>query len=546
MASIRDLSTFIDARPSFVGTRIVQMALLQRANISVLPGVAVELSGSVSDEVCARLADQALERLSARASTRRVALTHSRTGESCVVEASALASEFARAWGTSSGAFLLLEAFPVEDAEERVIEAGTADPTLADLCARVASVAGEPCSVRVLETAGQAFVRHVRGDGANPRRKPLPIRRVAVESLSAAGFVAVARGVPASIGYALGAVSLTPTREAGARANLGQVLFRQTVTRENRDEITTSAALVCPSAGITSHAALFARAMGKPCVVGLSDITVDERKVVLVDRSGQPLSLREGDACLVDGTGGGIYRAPSLEASVPCSYDVPKRAAPAPAGRLALDIVDPSSLADLVLDLPLFVREATAESLKLIEPTESRPVWIRFEPSAGRLAEVASRVESGALAHVVLVARTLDEALAGQSHVRRTGAKLGMMIESPGELSALARAPDAIQAICVGLGDLGQAYTGRSRESAGGAVFGWDISYTEEVTRALRAFRGDVLVAGNAPLLPAFFEALDGIGDVLRAEVPSHVAMAAWVWGVARTAPDPFGPDERI
>ena len=55
--------------------------------------------------------------------------------------------------------------------------------------------------------------------------------------------------------------------------------------------------------GMTSHAAVVARGMGRPCVSGSSEIEIDYEKKILKQKS---LKLKEGDLITIDGSTGRI------------------------------------------------------------------------------------------------------------------------------------------------------------------------------------------------------------------------------------------------
>ncbi len=64
-------------------------------------------------------------------------------------------------------------------------------------------------------------------------------------------------------------------------------------------------AVLTERGGITSHAAVIGRGMGLPCVVGVSDITIQARKKRLVVAP-EGRVLKAGDVITIDGTSGEI------------------------------------------------------------------------------------------------------------------------------------------------------------------------------------------------------------------------------------------------
>ncbi len=116
--------------------------------------------------------------------------------------------------------------------------------------------------------------------------------------------VLFARGLPASPGAAHGRVVLTADK-AEQWADEGQrvILVRTETSPEDIHGMHAAAGILTSRGGMTSHAAVVARGMGRPCVVGAADLSIDmERSVVLA--GGQ--ELREGDLVTVDGGSGEV------------------------------------------------------------------------------------------------------------------------------------------------------------------------------------------------------------------------------------------------
>ncbi|WP_375174932.1 putative PEP-binding protein [Pseudooceanicola sp.] len=126
----------------------------------------------------------------------------------------------------------------------------------------------------------------------------------------------IARGIAASPGAAHGRVvfSSTAAQAAAARGELC-VLVRRETTPEDIRGMHASAAVLTERGGITSHAAVIARGLGLPCVVGASDMKVNLRRNTVAMADGRV--LKEGDAITIDGTNGNVIsgEAPLLEAA---------------------------------------------------------------------------------------------------------------------------------------------------------------------------------------------------------------------------------------
>ncbi|MFE0553979.1 pyruvate, phosphate dikinase [Streptomyces pilosus] len=122
---------------------------------------------------------------------------------------------------------------------------------------------------------------------------------------SAAG-TALARGVPASPGAAVGAVVFDTTR-AVRRAAAGEkvVLVRQETTPDDLPGMIAAQAVLTSRGGKTSHAAVVARGMGKVCVCGAEELTVDTGARRLTTADGTV--VEEGAVVSVDGSAGAVY-----------------------------------------------------------------------------------------------------------------------------------------------------------------------------------------------------------------------------------------------
>ncbi len=116
---------------------------------------------------------------------------------------------------------------------------------------------------------------------------------------------AVIHGLPASPGAGTGAIVFT-AEECKAQHDAGKkvVLVRAETSPEDIIGMVNSEAILTARGGMTSHAAVVARSMGKCCVAGATEIVVDEEaKVVKVgDRV-----FHEGDILSVNGSTGLVY-----------------------------------------------------------------------------------------------------------------------------------------------------------------------------------------------------------------------------------------------
>jgi len=114
----------------------------------------------------------------------------------------------------------------------------------------------------------------------------------------------IARGLPASPGAASGAVVFTAD-EAERRAKTGEkvILVRVETSPEDIHGMHAATGILTARGGMTSHAAVVARGMGRPCVAGAGDVRVDyEAKLFRV----MDTVVAEGDLITLDGARGEI------------------------------------------------------------------------------------------------------------------------------------------------------------------------------------------------------------------------------------------------
>jgi pyruvate,orthophosphate dikinase len=119
-----------------------------------------------------------------------------------------------------------------------------------------------------------------------------------------ASVTVVAKGLPASPGAAMGeAVFDADAAEALAKGGRKVILIRPETSPEDFHGIVAAQAVLTARGGMTSHAAVVARGMGKTCVVGASDIEVDP-KAGRMRANGRV--VKQGQVITVDGTTGRV------------------------------------------------------------------------------------------------------------------------------------------------------------------------------------------------------------------------------------------------
>jgi pyruvate,orthophosphate dikinase len=116
----------------------------------------------------------------------------------------------------------------------------------------------------------------------------------------------IAKGLPASPGAAIGKVVFT-SADAEAWAERGEtvILVRAETSPEDIQGMKAASGILTAKGGMTSHAAVVARGMGKSCVTGCSSIHVDLPRERFKCDSGH--EVRKGDTISIDGTTGEVF-----------------------------------------------------------------------------------------------------------------------------------------------------------------------------------------------------------------------------------------------
>ena len=113
-----------------------------------------------------------------------------------------------------------------------------------------------------------------------------------------------AKGLPASPGAASGKVVFTAEEAERLNAMMqNTILVRIETSPEDIHGMHAAKGILTARGGMTSHAAVVARGMGRPCVSGSSEITIDYKNKLF--RSGK-IIVFEGDTITIDGTSGEI------------------------------------------------------------------------------------------------------------------------------------------------------------------------------------------------------------------------------------------------
>ncbi|OPY57755.1 MAG: Pyruvate, phosphate dikinase [Pelotomaculum sp. PtaU1.Bin035] len=114
----------------------------------------------------------------------------------------------------------------------------------------------------------------------------------------------IAKGLPASPGAASGAVVFDAgLAEELAKTGKKLILVRTETTPDDIHGIVAAQGVLTSRGGMTSHAAVVARGMGKPCVCGCEAVRIDyDNKLFTIG----DLKVKEGDIISVDGSNGSV------------------------------------------------------------------------------------------------------------------------------------------------------------------------------------------------------------------------------------------------
>jgi len=115
----------------------------------------------------------------------------------------------------------------------------------------------------------------------------------------------IAKGLPASPGAVSGSVVFTAD-EAEAEAKIGRkvILVRIETSPEDIHGMHAAQGILTARGGMTSHAAVVARGMGKCCVAGCGDIKVDYTAETFTAKNG--VVVKKGDTITLDGSNGQV------------------------------------------------------------------------------------------------------------------------------------------------------------------------------------------------------------------------------------------------
>jgi pyruvate,orthophosphate dikinase len=153
-----------------------------------------------------------------------------------------------------------------------------------------------------VEMASEGLINH---EEAIKRIDPMALDQLLHPTLDPkASRDIVARGLPASPGAASGKIVFKADQaEQMAQAGEKVILCRIETSPEDIHGMHAAQGIVTTRGGMTSHAAVVARGMGRPCVSGAGDIRIDYKEGTLTVRG---RTLKSGDVITIDGSTGEV------------------------------------------------------------------------------------------------------------------------------------------------------------------------------------------------------------------------------------------------
>ncbi|MBW2964975.1 pyruvate, phosphate dikinase, partial [Candidatus Woesearchaeota archaeon] len=127
-----------------------------------------------------------------------------------------------------------------------------------------------------------------------------------IDQLAKSKSTIIAKGLPASPGAAVGEV-VFDAEEADSLATEGRkvILVRTETSPEDLIGMNAAQGILTARGGMTSHAAVVARGMGKCCVAGCADVRIDESAGVF---RAADITIKKGEVITLDGTTGEVYQ----------------------------------------------------------------------------------------------------------------------------------------------------------------------------------------------------------------------------------------------
>ncbi len=128
------------------------------------------------------------------------------------------------------------------------------------------------------------------------------------DSASLKSLVNLGKGIAASPGAAVGMAAFSAQGAVEMAKKGPTILVRKETTPDDIAGMDAAKGILTAVGGKSSHAAVVARGMGRPCIVGAGSITIDEKaKKFTVKVGDKTITVKEGDFISIDGTTADVY-----------------------------------------------------------------------------------------------------------------------------------------------------------------------------------------------------------------------------------------------
>ena len=112
------------------------------------------------------------------------------------------------------------------------------------------------------------------------------------------------KGLPASPGAVFGNITFSSTEAEKIAKNTKVILIRDETNTEDIAGIYICSGILTSQGGMTSHAAVIARGIGKPCITGAFEVIINKKSKIAKIKNH---ILKEGDTITIDGSNGEVY-----------------------------------------------------------------------------------------------------------------------------------------------------------------------------------------------------------------------------------------------
>ncbi len=167
-----------------------------------------------------------------------------------------------------------------------------------------------PAAVRVaVEMADEGLIDEKTAVGRVAPSQLDQLLHPVFDTASLKKLTKLATGIDASPAPAVGRLAFTSDDAVVMSAKGPVILIRKETTPDDIHGMDAAKGILTAVGGKSSHAAVVARGMGVPCVVGCGAVSINERgKTAVVTAGGKQITIKEGDWVSLDGATGEVYQ----------------------------------------------------------------------------------------------------------------------------------------------------------------------------------------------------------------------------------------------